>query len=76
MLPPIVSVWQGLQLQLHDIEVMHGASLIEDHTSLSPTIDLPVGSAVGTSGSCAVMSSSPVPSGLAPTSGNSPWTNE
>ena len=36
-------------------------------------IDLPVGSVVGTSGSCAVMSSSPVPSGLAPTSGNSPY---
>ena len=35
-------------------------------------IDVPVGSAVGTSGSCAVISSSPVPSGLAPTSGNSP----
>jgi hypothetical protein len=30
----------------------------------SITIDLPVGSAVGTLGSCAVISSFPVPSGL------------
>lgn len=46
--------------------------LAMEHNNNNNIIDVPVGSAVGTSGSCAVISSSPVPSGLAPTSGNSP----